>query len=59
MKKYIKIITVYYKDAEYNITYIDKIIPNQLPEKHDGTSYKCVLYNVSVKYFNKKATNVV
>lgn len=44
-----------------NITYINKIIPDQPPEKNDGNKeYKRLLQNVnSSKYFNKKATQML
>ena len=43
------------------ITFIDKIIPNQPPEKCDGNKeYKRLLYNMNRKnYYNKKATQML
>jgi elongation factor 1-alpha len=43
------------------IIYINKIIPNQPPEKYDGNKeYKRLLHNVNnVNYFNKKATQML
>jgi elongation factor 1-alpha len=48
-------------DVEYNIIYIDKIIPNQPPEKDTGNKeYKRLLYKTNnMKYVNKKATQML